>query len=96
MCFYKSYKHSAIHFLAGKGDVKVLPKLLFDGTTVNAQVNSTYFIMVAYSGEVQDDDGYTALHLAAGYMQLESLNVLLNAGADAEIEDNTGRSVKFM
>jgi len=52
MCFYKSYKRSAIHFLAGKGDVEVLPKLLFDGTTVNAQVNSTYFIMVAYSGEV--------------------------------------------
>jgi len=34
------------------------------------------------------------LHLAAGYMQLESLNVLLNAGADAEIEDNTGRSAQ--
>jgi hypothetical protein len=48
----KSHKHSAIHFLAGIGDVKVLPKLLFEGTNVNAQVNSTYFIMVAYSGEV--------------------------------------------
>eukprot|EP00223_Ostreococcus_mediterraneus_P005872 CAMPEP_0174578458 /NCGR_PEP_ID=MMETSP0929-20130131/851_1 /TAXON_ID=548131 ORGANISM="Ostreococcus mediterraneus, Strain clade-D-RCC2572" /NCGR_SAMPLE_ID=MMETSP0929 /ASSEMBLY_ACC=CAM_ASM_000573 /LENGTH=297 /DNA_ID=CAMNT_0015759591 /DNA_START=321 /DNA_END=1211 /DNA_ORIENTATION=+ len=71
-------QRSAIHFLAGIGDVKVLPKLLFEGTNVNAK----------------DDDGYTALHLAAGYMQLESLNVLLNAGADAEIEDNTGRSAQ--
>jgi len=45
-------QRSAIHFLAGIGDVKVLPKLLFEGTNVNAKVNSTYFIMVAYSGEV--------------------------------------------
>jgi len=44
---------------------------------------------------LQDADGYTPLHLAAGYMQLESLQSLLDAGADADIEDGTGRSVCY-
>jgi signal recognition particle protein len=39
-------------------------------------------------------DGYTAAHLAAGYMKLDSLRYLLFAGADAELEDNTGRTVR--
>jgi len=73
-----SKQRSPIHFLAGVGDTFVLDRLLKEGADVNAQ----------------DVDGYTAAHLAAGYMRLDSLRCLLSAGADAELEDNTGRSVQ--
>lgn len=71
-------QRSPIHFLAGVGNTVTLKELLKERADVNAQ----------------DSDGYTAAHLAAGYMHLDALRCLLEAGADAELEDRTGRSVQ--
>ena len=42
----------------------------------------------------QDCEGYTCLHIAAGYLNTETVETLLRAGADPEIEDDSGRSVR--
>ena len=39
-----------------------------------------------------DKDGYTALHLAAGYIHTPVVAQLLSLGANPEREDNQGRS----
>ncbi|CAL6307833.1 unnamed protein product [Bathycoccus prasinos] len=43
----------------------------------------------------QDCEGYTSLHIAAGYLNTETVEILLRAGADPEVEDDSGRSVDF-
>lgn len=40
----------------------------------------------------QDKDGYTPLHIAAGYLHKGIVRKLLDAGADPELEDKKGRS----
>lgn len=40
----------------------------------------------------QDKDGYTALHIAAGYVHNSVVRALLEAGANPEEEDLKGRS----
>ena len=39
-----------------------------------------------------DKDGYSALHMAAGYVHSPVVQALLAAGADPEQEDKSGRS----
>ena len=41
---------------------------------------------------VQDKDGYTPLHIAAGYLNRGVVRLLLAAGADPELQDKQGRS----
>ena len=40
----------------------------------------------------QDKDGYTPLHIAAGYLNRGVVRLLLAAGADPELQDKQGRS----
>lgn len=40
----------------------------------------------------QDKDGYTALHIASGYVHTSVVRALLELEADPELEDNKGRS----
>ena len=40
----------------------------------------------------QDADGYTPLHIAAGYQYVETVAQLLEAGADPDLEDGSGRT----
>ena len=42
----------------------------------------------------QDSEGYTSLHIAAGYLNTETVETLLGAGANPEEEDDSGRSVR--
>ena len=42
----------------------------------------------------QDKDGYTPLHIAAGYLHEQTVSVLMTNGADPTLEDNSGRSVR--
>lgn len=39
-----------------------------------------------------DDTGFTALHMATGYLHTATMKVLLDYGADPEIMDRQGRS----
>ena len=41
---------------------------------------------------LQDKDGYTPLHIAAGYLTRGVVRLLLAAGADPELSDRQGRS----
>jgi signal recognition particle protein len=41
--------------------------------------------------DLQDKEGYTPLHMAAGYMHTGSMTVLLEAGADPTLRDNKGK-----
>ena len=42
----------------------------------------------------QDKDGYTPLHIAAGYLHEQTVSVLMRNPADPTLEDNSGRSVR--
>jgi signal recognition particle protein len=42
--------------------------------------------------DAHDCEGYTSLHIAAGYLNTETVETLLRAGADPELEDDSGRS----
>ena len=44
------------------------------------------------SPAVQDKEGYTPLHIAAGYLNRGVVRLLLAAGADPELQDKQGRS----
>jgi len=50
--------------------------------------------LVVISVWKQDCEGYTSLHIAAGYLNTETVETLLRAGADPELEDDSGRSVR--
>lgn len=43
--------------------------------------------------DVQDPEGYTPLHMAAGYLHSDSVNALLAGGADMTRPDRQGRDV---
>merc|ERR1719378_845551 len=43
--------------------------------------------------DAADKDGYTPLHLAAGYMHSDFLLYMLGQGADPELKDKAGRTV---
>ncbi len=48
---------------------------------------------MGWDAQVQDDQGYTALHWAAMYGQLESVQFLLEQGVDHTLKTNDGKSV---
>lgn len=53
-----------------------------------------FIVLVVISVWKQDCEGYTSLHIAAGYLNTETVETLLRAGADPELEDDSGRSVR--
>jgi len=60
-------------------------------TQKQATLYKLYF-PIQYHYIRQDKDGFTALHIAAGYLHEKVVEVLVESGADPEIQDNTGRS----
>jgi hypothetical protein len=46
--------------------------------------------------DVQDPEGYTPLHMAAGYLHVESVEELLKGGADITRSDRSGRDVRTL
>lgn len=54
-----------------------------------------FYILVAQGAELNatmDKTGETSLHLAARYARADAAKRLLDAGADANSQDNTGRT----
>lgn len=67
---------SGLHYACGRGDVEAVDAMLACGAEIDAV----------------DKDGYTPLHIAAGYLHEEVISVLMKSGADPALEDNSGRS----
>ena len=61
----------------GAGSAAIITDLLNQGAQINAQTDRT---------------GETSLHLAARYARADAAKRLLEAGADANAQDNTGRA----
>jgi len=68
---------SGLHYACGRGDVAVVEAMISCGAEIDAL----------------DQDGYTPLHIAAGYLHEQVISVLMKSGADPSLEDNSGRSV---
>ena len=93
---------SALHFLCGVGSEAAVQLLLDAGADVSAGVRPPSFFTIFFQTQPtppappltppQDKDGFTPLHLAAGYLNRGCLRVLLRAGADPEQADGQGRS----
>ncbi len=67
---------------AGSGDTNKLLRLTLNGVDVNIQAGPrSNFIR-----------GLTALHVAAGYNQLDTVHLLLRRGADLSITDSDGKT----
>ena len=47
-----------------------------------------------HAWRLQDKDGYTPLHIAAGYMYQGVVRLLVKNGADPEKKDKANRSVR--
>ncbi|KAL4852722.1 Signal recognition particle protein [Chlorella vulgaris] len=69
-------RRSAVHFFAARGNAEVVQRLLKAGGEVG----------------LADKEGYTPLHMAAGYMHTTTIAALLAGGADPEQQDREGRS----
>uniref|UniRef100_A0A7R9T4C9 Uncharacterized protein n=3 Tax=Ostreococcus sp. 'lucimarinus' TaxID=242159 RepID=A0A7R9T4C9_9CHLO len=67
---------SGLHYACGRGDVAVVEAMISCGAEIDAL----------------DQDGYTPLHIAAGYLHEQVISVLMKSGADPSLEDNSGRS----
>lgn len=68
---------SALHFAAALGKPDVCKMLTEAGA----------------DPDLQDKDGYTPLHMAAGYMHTSAMSALLEAKANPQIKDNTGKDL---
>jgi signal recognition particle protein len=68
---------SALHFAAALGKPDVCKMLTEAGA----------------DPDLQDKDGYTPLHMAAGYMHTGAMSALLEAKANPQIKDNTGKDL---
>ena len=86
---------SGLHYACGRGDVDLVEAMISCGAEIDALVLTLYlfvFLVVANALH-QDQDGYTPLHIAAGYLHERVISVLMQSGADPSLEDNSGRSV---
>lgn len=88
----------ALHLASGRGEVRIVEKLLILGADPQARFNGSVPMHLAtkfghlevvkllrqYGARVdqQDRDGYTPLHLAADSVQVEMMAYLLKQGAD--------------
>ncbi|KAL4037681.1 hypothetical protein IC575_001281 [Cucumis melo] len=68
---------TALLFVSGLGSVECVRILAEAGVNLNHRDNS---------------GGFTALHMAAGYVKPETVELLVELGADPEIEDEKGRT----
>lgn len=81
---------TALHYIAGRGSIECAQILLkcqaylFDD---DSSVQSDDLINAV------DKDGYSPLHLSAGYMHCDFVLYMLECGADPELKDKAGRNV---
>ena len=88
----------ALHFACGVGSEPCVRLLLENGADVGAEVSGLVAHCSPARAErpnpacLQDKVGYTPLHIAAGYLNKSVARILLEAGADPELQDQQKRS----
>jgi signal recognition particle protein len=86
--------NSALHFASGIGSTSSVKAIIESGAEIDSEVILLIRCFLAYFyWNPQDKDGYTPLHIASGYLHQEVVKILLEAGADPELQDYSGRSV---
>ena len=86
-----------MHYACGIGNLTNVESLPANEAEVDAHVIfKTYYTIHSQFSLKQDCEGYTSLHIAAGYLNTETVEILLRAGADPEVEDDSGRSVRYL
>ena len=78
---------TALHYVAGRGSIECAKLLLDAARRVSGDDSGAGLI------DAQDKDGFTPLHLAAGYMHSDLVLFMLEEGADPELQDKAGRTV---
>ena len=92
-----NHHNSPLHYACGIGNLTNVESLLANEAEVDAHVIfKTYYTIHSQFSLKQDCEGYTSLHIAAGYLNTETVEILLRAGADPEVEDDSGRSVRYL
>ena len=79
---------TALHFIAGRGSLECA-KILVEAALKICERPEELLELI----NIQDKDGYTPLHLAAGYMHSDFVLYMLEIGADPEVKDKAGRNV---
>lgn len=87
---------SGLHYVCGLGDTQVVKAMIACGAEIDALVIRILSLSMQNSRFYQDKDGYTPLHIAAGYLHEQTASVLMTNGADPTLEDNSGRSVRWI
>ena len=68
--------------------IETAPKAAYDGDLKGIQS----CLDVGWDVNAKNNDGYTALHAAAGMGNVDAIAALIKAGADVNAKDNKGRT----
>jgi signal recognition particle protein len=90
---------SALHYACGVGSEECVRAILAYGAEVDAKVlwmKLNFSSLSILECSAQDKDCFTPLHIAAGYLHEKIVEILVQSGANPELQDSTGRSVRSL
>ena len=99
VCLAKLQYGSALHYACGIGDEDFVRAVIAHGADLDSRVKALlqvveYLQQKFRSFFLQDKESFTPLHIAAGYMHEKVIAILVQSGADPELQDKSGRSVR--